>query len=162
MNGKSKQQFNEGIAAGWLALVGIGVFLAPVAILYNTGVNIYSILPEGVWEALTHPLSKAYVSGFESVFYIQTIINAFLFIASIYLITLYWTASRKFTRWYIGFTIASCLAIFLDYVFYLEMFPKVAANDPNAGKGLIGSCISGVVWILYMLRSRRVKATFVN
>lgn len=50
----------------------------------------------------------------------------------------------------------------LDTFVIVQFFPHVSELDIESVKAILGSLVSAIIWIPYMLVSRRVKATFVH
>jgi hypothetical protein len=71
---------------------------------------------------------------------------------------------RIFPRLYIICTIASAVLLALDRLLAYWLTPGVYAADPIGTllQGLPGVLLGVLVWIPYMLKSVRVKNTFVN
>lgn len=68
---------------GWLILVGIGVVVAPIRLIYEYGPMYYSIFTDGSFEVLTTPGTEAYNSLWGPLLIGEALGNTFLVLASI-------------------------------------------------------------------------------
>ncbi len=74
----------------------------------------------------------------------------------------FFTKSRDFPKWYIGITVFS-LVLFVADAFTIKLvLPNEPLFDPDDIEELMLSVIRVVVWVPYMLVSKRVKATFIK
>ena len=148
--------------AGWLILVGIGVVLSPLRLLVNLIPTYKPIFEDGVWEALTTAGSDAYVPYFSSLLIGEMAYNVAMLLATIYLVFLFFTKHHFFPQLFIIIILASLIFIPLDAWFVQVLFPTEPMFDQETTKEFIRSLVVGVIWIPYMLISKRVKATFVE
>ena len=160
-NFESTEKNIEGLG-GWLILVGIGVIISPLQLLAVLSKTYLPIFKDGTWEALTSPTSEVYNSMFSSLIIGEIFINSMVFIASIYLIYLFFSKKSFFPKLYIGLIVFSLIFIPLDAILVSSIFPNIEVFDAETMKALGKSIIVGLIWIPYMLISKRVKATFVH
>jgi len=151
----------EGLS-GWLILVGIGVVLSPLRLLAVLSQTYLPIFKNGTWEALTSPTSEVYNSAFSTLLISEIIFNSFIIIASLYLIYLFFTKKSFFPKLYIWLIVISLIFIPLDAIVASSIFSDVQAFDAETMKELMRTIIVGIIWIPYMLISKRVKATFIH
>lgn len=147
---------------GWLILVGIGVVISPIRLLATLIPNYKPIFEDGTWEALTTKGSEAYTPYFSSLLVGEIVFNTIMVAASIYLIYLFFSKHYFFPKLYIGIVVASLIFIPLDAWLVTKVFPSEPMFDPETTKELGRSLITGVIWVPYMLFSKRVKVTFVE
>lgn len=147
---------------GWLILVGIGVVLGPIRLLATLIPTFKPVFEDGVWEALTTEGSEAYTPYFSSLIVGEIVFNTIIVTASIYLIYLFFTKHYLFPKIYIGIVAASLVFIPLDAWVATIVFPDEPMFDPATTKEFMKSLITGVIWVPYMLFSKRVKVTFVE
>jgi len=151
----------EGIG-GWLILVAIGVVISPLRLLAELSKTYLPIFKDGTWEALTSPGSEVYNSAFSTLLIGEILFNSLMVLASIYLIYLLFAKKSFFPKLYIWIIVFSLIFIPLDAVIVSSIFPEVQAFDPETLKELAKTVIVGIVWVPYMLISKRVKATFIH
>ncbi len=148
--------------SGWLILVAIGVIFGPVRLLY-TYIPLYkSIFEDGTWEALTTVGSEVYNPYWGMLLIGEMMFNSLLVVACIYLIYLFFSKHYLFPKVYIGIVVASLIFIPLDAWIVTMIFPDVPMFDPETTKEFVRTLFAGVIWIPYMLVSKRVKATFME
>ncbi|MCB4766586.1 MAG: DUF2569 family protein [Sulfurovum sp.] len=152
---------HEGLG-GWLILVGIGVVLSPLRQLAKLSKAYLPIFNDGTWEALTTPTSESYNSSFSSLLMGEIFFNSLIIIASLYLIYLFFAKKSFFPKLYIWILVFSLIFILLDAVVVSSLFPNIEVFDVETMKEIGRTVIVSLIWIPYMLISKRVKATFVN
>ena len=73
-----------------------------------------------------------------------------------FVIYLFFTKKRIFPVWYIAFLIINAVLNFLAFFLVGENTTETANISEDAGK----SILAAIIWVPYMLKSKRVKATF--
>lgn len=147
---------------GWLILVGIGVVVAPIRLIYEYGPMYYSIFTDGSFEVLTTPGTEAYNSLWGPLLIGEALGNTFLVLASIYLVYLFFTKHYLFPKIYIAIILFSLVFITLDAWVGSLVITDEPMFDPATTKEFTRSLVGAVIWIPYMLVSKRVKATFIE
>lgn len=156
---KKTIQNNEKVKAGlhgWLALAGLGLILS----MFLTA---YGLLPYFQYLNL-----KIDIPGYSTLLQFEFIAGITYVVISIYLIYLYFKKNIKFRKYYIVFLIATILYSILDYIFLASLtaptpeqqkiINDALTNNSNVGRTIIFA----IIWIAYMMKSKQVKATFVN
>ena len=146
---------------GWLVLVAIGLIISPIRALLALFRDLLPIFTEGNWPLLTDPSSSAYhplwapLLVFDGVSYIAIIA------ASIIALVLFLQRAPLFPRVMIALYLASLAIVATDF-FAARLIPAVTTQEQAEGTRqllrAIGTC---AVWVPYMLRSRRVRNTFI-
>jgi hypothetical protein len=151
----------EGLG-GWLVLVGIGCVVWPIRNVVTLIPIYHEIFTSGGWEAVTDAASPSYHPLFGPFIIAEIIVNVAFLIAG--LIAIYWffTKRRGFPKLYISIIAGSFILIIVDALIGEFIAPDEEIFDADTMKELGRSIIGVVVWIPYMLVSKRVKATFVN
>jgi len=147
---------------GWLILVGLGVVLGPFRIAVEIGPLFYEILTDGSYELLTTPGSEAYHPMWEPLLIFEIVYNASIILASCYLAFLYFTKHYLFPKVYIALVLFSLVFIPLDAWLASFVLTDEPMFDPETAKEFYRALALAVIWVPYMLRSQRVKATFVE
>jgi hypothetical protein len=146
---------------GWLILVAIGVFVSPLRLLASTVNTLMPILKDGVWAALTTPGSDAYHPMWAPVIVYELLGNVTLLVAYVVLLVLFIKRSTEFPRLFIWIAALTFPFLVID-VWLVSLLPlDEPALDPSTARGLLASVFALAIWVPYMLRSRRVKNTFV-
>jgi len=154
---------------GWLILVGFGLVITPFRILGEITQVYVPMFDNGRYEIITTPGTALYHPFWSAFIWGEIVFNTFLGIASIALIVIFFSKKKIFTKFYIGFISFSFLFILADAMLLSIlsdiMLIKVAMSKPDIFsiiKGLMTGLLFVVIWIPYMLFSKRVKVTFIN
>ena len=138
---------------GWLYLVALGVFASPIWLMLHT----YGIFSETFSELSWAELAQN-ITEFWAISQITSIVAfATLALLTLYNLYLFIGKRRTFPRNYIWFLALTLIALLADMLiivpeeYWQEYWP-----------GIINQSIVCLIWIPYMLRSKRVKSTFVN
>jgi transglutaminase-like putative cysteine protease len=144
---------------GWLILVGIGVTVSPFRILGT----IWETLPSygaATWSNLTTPGAASYNALWAPILMFELIGNISMLVLSGLLIWLYFRRMRQFPIVYIGVGILSWVFVASDLA--LAGFVSPAPPEPTNWIREFARLPMTLIWMLYMLRSRRVRNTFVR
>ncbi len=147
---------------GWLILVGIGIVLGPLQILFMIGTIYVPIFQDGTWEMLTSPGSPVYDAAWAPLLLGELAFNTGMLIASLYLAFLYFTKRRFFPKLFIILTLVSLVFIPLDAWLVSLVLPGEPMWDPITIREFTRTAVATAIWVPYMLVSIRVKQTFVN
>ncbi len=148
---------------GWLILVGIGVVLSPIRMLVAYGPLYSGIFSDGTWEALTDPASEVYIRFFDVLLLTELAANGIVFALSVYAIWLYFSKSYLFPKIYIAILAGSLAFMLVDEWAVSLVIPETPMfSDRAAFVDFARSLIGSLIWIPYLLVSKRVKATFVE
>jgi len=147
---------------GWLILVGIGVLVAPFktgAVLINTFLPIFS---HGMWAILTDPTSNAYHPLWGPYILSEVITNIGLLAASSYMILLFFKKSKSFPKWFMTISVLSLLIIIVDTFAVKLILPGKPVVNLAFIENTTTAFVTCLIWVPYMLVSKRVKSTFVQ
>ena len=147
---------------GWLILVGIGVVVGPIRMLIQTVPLYLPIFSDGTFGLLTDPGSDYYIPFIGAYIVAEMFFNAAILLASIYLIYLFFTKHYLFPKLYILVLAGSALFIFIDAWIGTYFFPDDPMMDADMAREFGRLLIGALIWIPYMLVSKRVKLTFVE
>lgn len=147
---------------GWLILVGIGVVIGPFRLAYGYGPMYYSIFTDGTFQILTNVGSEVYHPLWGPLLIAEALYNSLVVLVSAYLIYLFFSKHYLFPKVYIAIVGVSLIFIPLDAWLGSFVITDEPMFDPVTTKEFVRALIDGVIWIPYMLVSKRVKATFVE
>lgn len=151
----------EGIG-GWLILVAIGIIVTPIR-LFVLIISTYSeIFSTGTWDLVTTPGSAAYNALWGPIIIGEMLINSGMLIAWLYMAYLFFAKKSLFPKWYIAVAVSGLVFIVIDAFAVKLVLPDEPVFDSDTLKELARSLIMVLVWVPYMLVSKRVKATFIN
>ncbi|MDD5742305.1 MAG: DUF2569 domain-containing protein [Candidatus Peribacteraceae bacterium] len=147
---------------GWLTLVALGLLFAPVSLAIQLLGTYLPILTDGTLQVLIDPSSAAYHPLWAPLLIFEIVGNLLMFLGACYLLFVFFKRSQTFPKSYIFVSIVSLIFVTIDF-FAADLIPAVAEQDDSEMLGqLIRAIVGSAVWIPYMLKSERVKATFVE
>jgi hypothetical protein len=147
---------------GWLILVGLGVVISPFRILGEITQIHVPMFNDGTYEILTTPGTELYHPFWSAFIWGEIVINAFVVIASVALIIVFFSKKKIFPKFYIALVSFSFFFILVDAMLIKVVMPNADIFDVDTAKELIRSLFVAIIWIPYMLFSKRVKVTFIN
>ncbi|MGF1794050.1 DUF2569 domain-containing protein [Photobacterium frigidiphilum] len=147
---------------GWLILVGIGIIISPLRIVTLIFPIYTDIFSNGVWEVLTTPGTEVYNSLWAPVLMGEVVINGGLVIAWLFMAFLFFSKKKVFPKWYISIMVFTLLFIFLDALAMNAVLPNEPVFDPETIQEFVRQLIATIIWVPYMLVSKRVQATFIK
>lgn len=147
---------------GWLILVGLGIIISPIKIVAQIYPIYSQIFQNGAWEALTSPVSEGYNPLWAPIIIGEIVVNSALVLSWLIIAYLFFTKKKLLPAWYIGVIIFTLVFILIDAFSIQLILPDEKIFDPETSKEILRSVVSIIIWVPYMLVSKRVKATFVN
>jgi hypothetical protein len=144
----------EGIA-GWLILFGCGLVLSPLLIMRTIyTVNLPFLYDNKHWTLLSsHPAIAVLIVS-------EVTMNVLFIICLLYLNYLFFMKKREFPRWMILYRVLHLFLLFITHMAFWALDPS--ADLARGSAAIARSLLGALIWIPYLLLSRRVKATFVN
>lgn len=148
---------------GWLIVVAIGLIIQPFQLLYGVFDNVSNLKETGL-ETFNYLIPGL---GYGLIF--EVIIDIILVFVVLYLIFLFKDKKKIFPKYYIWYLGFSIIYLVLDYL----VFASLSATDPEIqsildtiideqSSTVLGGITGSVIWLLYILRSKRVKKTFIK
>lgn len=97
-------------------------------------------------------------SKVRSAFYLDAMISFVLVGVFVYALYLLWQHKREYPAWFIaGLAVGVAKVLLLTF-----LMASNGISIGEAGRDFVNAAIPAAIWIPYMLKSKRVKATFVN
>jgi hypothetical protein len=146
---------------GWLVLVAIGLIARPVLSVVSL-VQLAPALSADAWYRLTDPAGTAYHPLWAPLLLFEVAANVALAVASVLLIVLFFQQRRMFPRTFVALLAAQVVVTLVDAAGTALLPADEAGPAMESIELAVSTLSSSVVWILYLLRSRRVKLTFVR
>ncbi len=147
---------------GWLIFVAIGVVLSPLNIVVQVLPIYVNIFKSGAWEVLTTPGTEFYHAFWGFFIIAEMSINIGLLLTWFFVVHQFFTKKKTFPKWYIGMLLFSLAFVFVAALATKIVSPDSPLFDAETLFELIRGSIGALIFIPYMLVSKRVKATFVN
>lgn len=147
---------------GWLILVAIGLILSPFWIVSTLLTIHLPIFTDGTFALVTSTSSEYFTPGFSLLMSYEVLGNLILFFFIFYLLYLFFSKSKSFPLFFIYSRVGYLVFILLDIIFAKVVFPSETVFDPTTARELFQAIFGAAIWIPYMLRSKRVKNTFIS
>lgn len=141
--------------SGWLALLAFGQVMGILCLVFNVGQYVQSISDQ-VW------------TYFPTVIWSEMLINAAMIGLAIWTAVLLFRHSHRFPAFFIVQMICAVLMPLVDLLCVAAFFSAALSRpfseffiiEPRQVGQTIVTTISAAIWIIYVLRSRRVANTF--
>ena len=146
---------------GWLILVGIALVCAPLRLLGNMSSSLGSFSPLN-WCALTHPGGISYHPAWGSLLIFELLGQLTVLILSLFVVVMFFQKRRIFPRWFIALMVVNAFLVLGDAIGVQIVRKSPVAATPQLSRSVVQALIGCAIWIPYMCKSRRVKATFVR
>lgn len=159
--GMTEEKSLEGLG-GWLVLVGLGIIISPLRIIGQIFPVYSEMFSNGSWAALTTPGTEAYNPLWAPILFGEMVINGGLVLAWIFIAFLFFSKKSGFPKWYIGILLFTLVFILIDALVIKTLLPNEPVFDPETIKEVGRSLVVTLIWVPYILVSKRVKATFVK
>lgn len=147
---------------GWLILVGFGLIWGRLRVLGSLVRDFVPIFRDGTWEVLTTPGGEAYHPLWAPLLVGEVVGNLAFLAAGLALIVLFFLRSRRFPALFIGTAVANLLYVLGDAWLGSIVLPDEPMFDADTAREVGSSAVGVLVWVPYMLASKRVKNTFVR
>lgn len=147
---------------GWLILPGAGLILTPFIISSQLLSDYVPIFTEGIWEMVTSPGSEAFVPGFGALVLFEILGNLFRIALAVVLLVLFFMRSHRFPMLYIAFAAFAVLFVVVDTMWARAIIQFDSEMTLDSVRDVVLSLGGALIWIPYMIRSRRVHNTFVR
>jgi len=147
---------------GWLVLLGIGVVFSPIRIFATTVTVYLPFFMNGSWQVLTSEDSSSYHPLWGPIIVSEVVFNLSMIVGTTWALFLFFSKSYLFPRVYIAVALAALVFIPLDAWIITLVLPEQPMFDEAGARDFGRSFVSSLIWIPYLLNSRRVKATFVE
>lgn len=136
---------------GVLILVGMGVTLSPFYLL-NGFMEFPPLFSAETFPNLDFGLKTLVIS--EALFYgVMTLVTA-------YVAFLFFSKRREFPNWFIGTYLTFVAFHIIDTATALMLFPE--ENIAESSGRVAGHILAAAIWILYVVKSERVRLTFIE
>jgi hypothetical protein len=151
----------EGLG-GWLVLVGFGLIVAPIRMVIDLVRTYLPLFQEDAFAQLTTPGSQFYNPPLAQFILAESIYNVISIAVLGYLICLFFRKHRRFPRLYVWYILISLAFTLSDAWYAARTFPNENVPDDETVADFSRTLLTALIWVPYMLRSQRVRATFVR
>ena len=144
---------------GWLVLLGFGLIISPIMI-GSALVELAGAMSTETWGALTTFGGTAYHALWAPFLLFELAVNLGQLVFAGLLLVLFFQRRTSVPKFLIGFYLAGAVVQAAD-VMLSSLIPSITITPGDYGS-LARVCIVSLIWSAYLLKSRRVKATFVR
>ncbi len=139
---------------GWLVLVQLGLWVRPISYTINL-TNLIPFLDQTQWDSLTAVGQAAYHPAWAGGLAFETSASLFLLVLHLAAIVFFYQRRWIAPRLLIGLLAANAAFLIIDQA----LTQNLPGIDPSP-RTAVNSLIATLIWIPYLLMSRRVRATF--
>jgi hypothetical protein len=152
---------------GWLILPMLGLFITPIFTVYTIINDLLPVFEDEAWASFTTRGGEFYHPDWQGTFIVELFGNVAIASFAVILIVMFFSKSRSFPSFFITFLIVHIIFLMIDFLLAVpvleDVFPDFAMSaKKELGRDFGRSIIGGFIWIPYMLKSKRVRNTFVN
>ncbi|MBU8977261.1 MULTISPECIES: DUF2569 domain-containing protein [unclassified Lysobacter] len=158
---QTPQQRNAGPTGlgGWLIVIAIKLVMSVIVNFMVLRTQHIPAFSNGVWEQITTPGSGLYDPLLGPVFLYEAIGNGVFLAASLALLAMYFMKTPSFPRWMIVLLVGNVAFLGLD-VYLTMQIPHLRDGAMGGVRQVIGACVAVLIWVPYLLVSKRVRNTF--
>ncbi len=145
---------------GWLILPVIGVFTTPMIVLYT----IFSsgFFDQESWVFISSRDSVGYDIFWTIGFLFELLMNCLVVVYSVFLIILLVKKRTIFPLHYVTLRVVVLVFVTVDAYLLSLIESEYFVSEPANIREIVTSIIGAAIWIPYMMKSQRVKDTFIN
>lgn len=147
---------------GWLVLVQIGLYLTLISTVLTIFQFFTSTLGSETWDTLTTPGRVDYHTLWKPTLLFEVIANVVIVLLVAYLLTLLYNKKSVFPHWLIFFYLGNLLVLIVDAVLLSNIPSSDEWVSGNRVQDIARNLLTCLIWITYVLRSKRVRNTFVE
>jgi transglutaminase-like putative cysteine protease len=141
--------------SGWLILPAISLFLFPFSVAWGSKDLLY-IFSAAQWSVLIEEASVALMT----LIIVEAVLNIVMIVLSLFLIAMFVTRRRGFPKLFIGFYLFVTIFSGGDLLaLYLFSIPGIEVEATDI-RDFIRLMFYTILWSVYFIQSKRVKATF--
>ncbi|HTX22661.1 MAG TPA: DUF3857 domain-containing protein [Candidatus Aquilonibacter sp.] len=147
---------------GWLILIAIGLCVSPFIRILTISQNWEGYFSNQVWQTVAMPQGESYDPLYGPLLIFELLGNIFMFGLNLLLLCLFFSKRRPFPKLFIALIFGQATFLILDDV-GCALIPSLHSDATvRDHTDAIRATIYAIVWTLYIVRSRRVKATFIR
>ena len=147
---------------GWLILIAIGLCISPFIRIFTIGQNWDGYFSNQVWQTVAMPQGKSYDPLYGPLLIFELLGNIFMFGLNLLLLCLFFSKRRPFPSLFIVLILCQVVFVILDDV-GCALIPALQSNATvNDHAEAFRAVIYASIWVPYIMKSRRVKDTFIR
>lgn len=143
-------------------MVGIGLILSLLSQLRDLAFVHAPTLVDGTVAVLSDPLSTFHHPALAALIIVELIASIGLAGLTSVALVAFFRTRWWFPRLYIALIAFGTIFAVGDMLFLRSIAPGISAPDEEVAWEIVRSAVAALIWVPYMLRSRRVRNTFVR
>lgn len=147
---------------GWLILVGFGICLGPITRLALIASNWEGYFSIHVWQIFAMPNSERYHPLYAPLLIFELLGNLGIIGLNLLVVGLFFAKRKAFPKAFIVLLCTNAAFLIADETICGQIPFLAKQADATSMKDLVRAIFFAVFWSTYMVRSRRVKATFIR
>jgi hypothetical protein len=147
---------------GWLILVGIRICLAPFLRIETVVTNWQGFFLQSSWQQVAVPTGANYHPLYGPLLIFEVLSNVALLGLNLLVIAMFFAKRKAFPKIYVSLLLANLVCVVIDEIVG-NLIPSLKEiSSPTSSAQLFQVGVGTIIWWAYMVKSRRVRATFVN
>jgi hypothetical protein len=147
---------------GWLILIAIGLCVSPFIRIFTIGHNWEGYFSNQIWQNVAMPQGTKYDPLYGPLLIFELLGNIIIFGLNLLLLGLFFSKRRAFPNLFIALILGQAIFLILDDV-GAALIPALQTDATiKDHTEAIRAIFYAIIWSLYMVKSRRVKATFIR
>lgn len=147
---------------GWLVLVGFGLCAGPVRRVVSVAETWNGFFSLSSWQVVAVPSGASYHPLYAPLLVFEVLSNVVLLVINVLVLCLFFAKRKVFPKAYIAFLISNVVCVLLDEIVSSYIPSTHAGSEAVISTAVYRGLFGAMIWWGYMVRSRRVKATFVR
>lgn len=147
---------------GWLILLGIGIVLNPFRLIFSSYSIFSDVFSVENWNSFTTVNGIYYHKLWKPIIFFELSINIILFIFSLVILVLFFKKSKLFPKLWIINICTFLLFGIIDLLLCRQVHFIVEQGMNDFYQPIIQSFFTLGIWGTYLMKSKRVKDTFIN
>jgi rubrerythrin len=147
---------------GWLIFPAIGLIYSLIRLPWGTATALFPLSKQSVWDQITTPGLPTYHPMFGPMLIGELVINFALIILTIITAIYFFRKMHQAPRFMIILLLSSAGILIIDSILVNASGINVYMTENSNSNEIIRIIPVAIIWTLYFLRSRRVKATFIR
>ena len=143
-------------------MVGFGVIIRPIVLTVETCRTMSPSFDQEIWDLMTIPGNASYQSALGPIIIAEIIGNLVMIVTGLLMIVLYFRRKRIFPVVAVAYFIFGVVFGGLDAWAAGRFLAAAKADMAKQTAAIFQMAVMAAIWIPYMLRSHRVKATFTH
>ena len=145
---------------GWLIFVGFGLCASLVWRPVTLAQNWEGFFSTAGWQTIAIPGGEHYHPLYGPLLIFEVLGNTLLLGLNVLAVCLFFARRKGFPKIYIALLVGNVVFLLTDEIVGSRIPSLAGASDASSGRDVVRAIVQATIWCAYMVKSRRVKATF--